>query len=387
MKANLLFLLLLLCPFAASAQDVEAWAGVPIHFDTAGARSLAMGATTVAVTNEPSLVSSNPASLASIGKRTFAAEYRSRTTRAQYFSGASWTNFDTTQANITSATLVLPQQGVTWAAFFDEPQHSAQNNGLLPINSTLFIPARVFTQLQRYGLGAGWKRGNLSAGATVHYDSMRMQSSRYVMAPQPNTIPYTEILYANDNAIAWNAGLQWQAAPAVTVGAVYARGAQFDVQRQAFGYFDGVPVPTVQWTYHTPSSMGVGAAWNGVPNLTVAADAVRINYQEMTPQVFIVGSLPPVLMREATELHAGAEYRVTPHVAVRAGWWRDPAHGPAPYSLWVLLPEIRASLQPDVDQDHVTAGVGIGTERLRFDAAYDHSERTRRASFGIATTF
>ncbi|MBV9494718.1 MAG: hypothetical protein JOZ54_10765 [Acidobacteria bacterium] len=89
MKSSLLLLSpLCLSPLAASAQDAEAWTGVPIHFDTPGARSLSMGATTVAVTSEPSLAASNPASLGAIGadRVRFGAAYdhRQRTRHASF---------------------------------------------------------------------------------------------------------------------------------------------------------------------------------------------------------------------------------------------------------------------------------------------------------------
>jgi hypothetical protein len=385
----LLGVLSFVCSLSLQAQDAEAWVGLPLRFDTPGARSLGMGAAAVAVTDDAALAAVNPAALASVGKRTFAAEYRDRRNTARFSNQGSVTELTSAQGGVSSAVLVLPQETFTWAAFYDEPINASARNISLP-SGTAFVPARSDVRLRRYGVAAAWKRGKLSAGGALRYDSLRLLSGWYTMQPVPGVATPAQYQRVRSGEFTYNAGVQWQAAPALKVGAVYARGAHYEALRQVDGGPGFVP-PFIYFTqFRTPSSLGAGASWSASRNVTLAADAVRVHYAEMTPGatfvIVAVGGVPPVVMHDATELHAGAEYRVTPLVALRAGWWRDPAHGPValggPYDQIT-----QAALQPDADENHVTAGVGIGSERLRFDAAYDHGERTRRASVGVATTF
>ena len=113
-------------------------------------------------------------------------------------------------------------------------------------------------------------------------------------------------------------------------------------------------------------------------HITIAADAVRVRYSEMENAWVTRYEIPDV-----TELHAGAELRIPSRVpvAIRAGWWRDPAH-----RLRATALENFALL--DEDENHLTAGIGIGLgESLRLDAAIGRSEHTTRASVGVGAKF
>ena len=89
---------------------------------------------------------------------------------------------------------------------------------------------------------------------------------------------------------------------------------------------------------------------------------------------------------DVTELHAGAEYRAGKY-ALRAGWWRDPAHAlairngvmpPPPFHYLVAA--------DDPTENHVTAGLSYG-EKTRFDASIDRGSRSTRVAFGVSTAF
>jgi hypothetical protein len=67
-------------------------------------------------------------------------------------------------------------------------------------------------------------------------------------------------------------------------------------------------------------------------------------------------------------------------VAIRAGWWHDPAHAIA-YRGPVVTPEEVAAhiLFPGGrDENHFSAGIGVAWPRFQVDAAYDTSEPRRR---------
>jgi len=89
---------------------------------------------------------------------------------------------------------------------------------------------------------------------------------------------------------------------------------------------------------------------------------------------------------DVTELHAGAEYRMG-GVALRAGWWRDPAHALASQNdISVPPPFTYIPLILDSTENHLTAGIGVGS-KTRFDASIDRSARSTRVAFGVGSSF
>jgi hypothetical protein len=136
-----------------------------------------------------------------------------------------------------------------------------------------------------------------------------------------------------------------------------------------------------------PPSLGVGVSIDPMPQLTLSADAVRVRYSAMMHDqrdIFPQGS--EIGYPDVTELHAGAEYRAG-GIALRAGWWRDPAHALAMQNGIVPPPPFHyASLLENESENHVTAGIGVGT-KTRFDASIDRASRSTRLALGMSTTF
>lgn len=235
------------------------------------------------------------------------------------------------------------------------------------------LPAHSRVQLRRVGTAVATSFGKVSLGVAAQYNEFEQETTSLIAGN-----------FGEGREITWSGGLQWQIAPAVRAGASYRGGAQYDSTQ--YSSVNGA----WQRSFNTPASYGAGLAIDLAPNLTVAFDAQRVNYSDMwgsraegdleTPRQSVRLAIPNV-----TELRAGAEYRIATRVpvAVRAGWWRDPAHRvravatiPSAEQGFDALPLEYFNLSLlDEDENHLTAGIGVG-DRIRVDAAIDRSEHT-----------
>jgi hypothetical protein len=85
------------------------------------------------------------------------------------------------------------------------------------------------------------------------------------------------------------------------------------------------------------------------------------------------------LINAAEETHAGAEYRFS-RLALRAGWWHDPAR----------FDDARYEFTPFVHSaDHMTFGAGLklANAEVSFDLDDPHDNNGRRASLGLTYAF
>ena len=125
-----------------------------------------------------------------------------------------------------------------------------------------------------------------------------------------------------------------------------------------------------------PDAYRAGASVGVTSRLRVVAEAVRRNYGRLADDAFtILGMHVRFPYHNVTEIHAGAEYKLPSlPVALRAGWWRDPARFSASYTV------LGESVQ------HFTVGTGIDFGSARLDLAYDAGDHRvqRRAVVGLA---
>jgi hypothetical protein len=403
----LLAAILALHPVLASAQELESLAGVRLDFDRAGARALAMGATGVS-SKSPDAAAMNPAAIAG-ADRSFSILAGRRTMEGRYIADNTLrtTALDSTTSGLQSASVTLPMAGLTWSFFYDQPidvSHStlpALPNGAGTSTPFYFcdghlsaepcdfavvfglpaaLPLETSLSLQRYGAAAAWSRGPFALGASLRQERLHQQSGfsndRAFSTPSSGITETTD-----DSSLTWNAGLTWDLAPNARLGAAYASGGSFRGNRT---FLNGAARPI---EFRTPSSASVGLSFDPIPQLTLATDVVRIQYSEMMHDHRALFPGPSEIgYRDATELHAGAEYR-RGTVALRAGWWRDPAHalsilngvsGPPPFQYIAAI--------VDSDEDHLTAGIGVGV-KTRFDASVDRGSRGMQLALGVSTKF
>ena len=406
--------LLLLFATTAVAQDFEAFAGAQIRFDAPGARALSMGGATTAL-DDVFGPATNPASIAGM-KRTFAMEARRTSNETEHVivdgNAFGRTSLESSNSRLSNATLVLPSRTGTFAFFYDRPIDAAADTrplpfrtialgivpgaGFVPVeqcavncyvrNITLPLNLPIVTSLavQRYGAAYAWKNDRFAGGVSLRYESMDERADALALDGTP-----VFVQRANDNALSWSAGAQARITDWLRAGAAYRSGAAFDAERSA-------RAPLIPYTridqLHTPASYSAGLAVD-VRNLTISADATRVEYSSMLESVRPIMETPTTPQSngfeipDVTEFRAGAEYRINDRVAVRAGWWRDPSHRMRTTAANVFESALLDLALIDEDENHITAGIGIGNERLRVDAGFDRGGRSTRASLSLATTF
>ena len=382
-----------------------------------------MGGASEAVSDAFS-VATNPAALAHQKERVAAIEARQTTQQLDFLTGGTVGSFtssshDETSRGLSSAVLAVPGRSFNWALYFDEPLNVSwdtrsiapmsniaigvglRGNELVPIetcfnptgpsdcevmahySAPVVQPMKADVRLRRYGAALARSWGRVALGGSAQYAQLDEDTTAFGGIGQ----------HASGGQFTWNAGTQIDLTSALRFGASYRGGADFDAERRELSPGGVISLDS---NVAIPSSWAAGLAAEITPNLTIAVDAVRVNYSEITDANFLNRlDLPEGALRfdmpDVTELRAGAEYRLQTRVpvALRAGWWREPAHrvqareGSMFPGVATVHNEI---LLHDQDENHVTAGIGIGG-RVRFDAAFDRSENTRRASVGVATTF
>ncbi len=396
-------LALLLSPSSLFAQTIDSFVGIRLRLDNAGARGAAMGGTSEALT-DVFAAATNPAALAKQKHRSAAIEVRHTSSSTDFISGGvlfdrhETADVTSTRNAIGAAMVVLPARRVTFALHYDEPLFARMNPGalsqqaLLPFGldisdglvppwqctddcSLVYLRAPIAptldmsTSIRRAGAAAGWSHGNVSLGAALQYT----QVERSIALPYPESPFVTPVGTADGGKLAWSTGVQWQIVPALRAGASYRSGATYEEQYSV--------------NFAVPSSYGAGLAADLGPNVTISADAVRVHYSESLGFSPEFPATVDYRFPDVTELHAGAEWRSSTRVpvALRAGWWRDPAHRLRAFGEPVQAGVFNLGLL-DADENHVTAGIGIG-DRVRFDAAIDRSENTTRGSLSLATNF
>jgi hypothetical protein len=357
----------------------------------------------------------NPASIAGM-KRTFAIEGRRTSSDTEHVivDGGVFgrTSLGSSNSRLSNATLVLPSRAGTFAFFYDRPIDVAADTRPLPFRTIAlgivpgagFVPAgqcadgcyvRNITvplnlpivaslAVQRYGAAYAWKNDRFAGGVSLRYESMDERADALALDGTP-----VFVQRADDSAVSWSAGGQARITDWLRVGAAYRSGAAFDAERHATAPF--IPYTRIE-QLHTPASYSAGIALDA-RNLTITADATRVEYSSMLDSVTPIMETPATprtggfAIPNVTELRAGAEYRISDRVAVRAGWWRDPSHRMRTASANVLDSALLDLALIDGDEDHITAGIGVGSERLRMDAGFDRGDRSTRASISLATTF
>jgi hypothetical protein len=268
----------------------------------------------------------------------------------------------------------------------------------------------VAVEQETWGLAGAWELGRLSLGAGVRYQTFEQAALtlRYdqFLNPLEALIQATE-LDANgepqeENDLTFTAGFKLALRENLSVGGVFKQGAEYPTgvfQRSVDEEFD----EAFDTTFHVPDTAGLGVAWRPIPVLALAADAVWIRYSNLTDDFRSAYSEIQVLDRpyaieDAVEYHVGAEYFFTSRipVAIRAGWWLEPAHGieyvgPLTCTETIFAEEdrvlcsanrIRSSIlfNGGEDQNHFTVGVGLAWPRFQIDAAYDTSDNFKVGS-------
>jgi len=272
-----------------------------------------------------------------------------------------------------------------------------------PFISALEVRQRTF------GITGAWQiHPKFSIGATARYQRFREAAFtfRFTQDFDPSTVSVQataktrngEVEIEEVDDVTFAAGFKWAPHDKFSVGGVYKKGPQFTTPLFFSGAatnFDFLQV--AETSFHIPDVAGLGISYRPIPVLTINADAVRVTYSNLTDDfvasVADVRELDgePFQADDVTELHIGAEYFFPSKipVAIRAGFWRDPAHsvtwrGPVNRADFIA----EALLYPEGEaQNHFSIGAGLAWPRFQIDAAYDSSDTFKVASVSMVTRF
>lgn len=272
---------------------------------------------------------------------------------------------------------------------------------ILPFLSALDVTERTF------GLAGAYKIGKFSFGGTVRYQRFNETAFTFRVTPDFNfssiSVQATsDIREDSDKAkdvsdVTFTAGVKWTPNDRFSAGAVYKQGARYKAPTFAANEetnFDFVKVSDT--TFHIPDIFGAGVSVRPIPVLTVNVDAVRVKYSNLVDNFVSINESVREIdnayhANDATEIHAGAEYFFATKIplALRVGWWHDPAHSiefrgplstPDRVAAAILYPHGEA-------QNHRSIGAGLAWPRFQVDAAYDTSPHYKVASVSMVARF
>jgi long-subunit fatty acid transport protein len=272
---------------------------------------------------------------------------------------------------------------------------------ILPFLSAVDIHEKTF------GFAGAWKIGKLSVGGTVRYhrfgetaftfrvndtfdfDSISVQATSDITKNNQTAKDVHDVTFAG--------GFKFEASDKLSFGGVYKQGAKYQTPTFAANSdtnFDFVKVADT--TFHVPDIYGVGISFRPIPVLTINADAVRVKYSNLVDAFVSINQSVrdagnPFVAKDATEAHLGAEYFFSTKIpfALRAGYWRDPAHSiqyngplndPNRVAAAILFPK-------GSNHNHVSAGAGLAWPRFQIDFGYDRSDLYRVGSISAVTRF
>ena len=322
------------------------------RFVTPGARAVGMGHTFVGLADDATAARSNPAGLSNLLEPEFSFEFNGTQIRHRRLlpgdpSGSrTFGDFVLVPSFFSYA---IPLRRATLLLFRDTVQQYRETFTIPP----RFIPelgahedgafGSIAERAENYGIGAAFVLSpRVSVGGSLVLATLDVATegrSGERIAPRNGT---TTIDSGFD--VGATVGVQVKPRPSVTLGAAYYQGATFQVTTTLFGNFRirGIDVPLTgeqrDVDYVIPDRLAAGGAWRARNNLTVVADVAHIRYsRQITRNFLVVDFQDPdaglnrdnFYIRNATELHAGAEYRqygVPLTWTLRGGVFTEPEH-------------------------------------------------------------
>lgn len=433
-KVGLIAASLLLSASSLLAQnaDIESLSGLNFNFGNPGARALGMGGAFLGLADDASAAEANPAGLTVLRKAEISFEGRS-------YKSSQTFNVTGEYPDLTSETfgsfsrrvepsfgsVVIPAGNFAVAAYYHQPINFSNSLAVVSSDTPIFFlgpngpvtrdqcitlgsqcggfqlfpfGTAVDIRMQTYGLAGAWKIGALSLGLAGRYQQLDEAAITIRLEELPNgsfrQISQSAQL-AEDSDITFSGGFKWAPSERFSLGGVYKQGASFEApvffrDVQGGGSFQQTGNPN----FNAPDTYGVGISYRPIAQLTINADAVRVNYSNLANDVATVTNqlvASDFAAKDVNEYHVGAEYFFATRIpiAIRGGWWRDPAH-----ALEFVGPLNRANAVAfDIlfpggeDQDHISAGIGLAWPNFQIDAAYDTSDNNKVGSLSFVTRF
>jgi long-subunit fatty acid transport protein len=270
-----------------------------------------------------------------------------------------------------------------------------------------FVSALSVRQ-RTYGLTAAWQvHPKFSVGVTARHQRFLETAATFRYSQQFNPKQFliqatarenngqVELKEESDTTFA--VGFKWAPTDKLSFGGVYKQGPEFDAPlfyADANTNFEFINAADTK--FHMPDIAGVGVTFRPIPVLTINVDAVNVKYSNLVDDFVsatadVEGLDDPFRVDDALELRVGAEYLFSTKIpfALRAGYWRDPAHsvvwnGPVNHFNYIA----EALLYPETeDQNHISVGGGLAWQRFQIDLAYDTSKHYKVGSISMVTRF
>jgi len=301
--------------------------------------------------------------------------------------------------------------------------------GCLEYRLLPFITA-VSVNMKTWGAAGAWKKGNLSLGVGARYQTFNEGAftSRFLFsdfgAPKLNSIAVQATGLTGDGEIGeetditFIAGFKWAVRDNLSIGGVVKQGAEFDAPVFIQPGPNADFIKAADSKFHIPDIAGLGFSYKPAKlgkrelnqALTISVDGVFVKYSNLTDDFRSTGAGTVFLQNafeaeDAIEVHVGGEYFFSTKIplALRAGYWRDPAHsirytGPITCDDPDYAPESRVNCQINrisssillpggEDLNHLSVGVGLAWPRFQIDAAYDASDTFKVGSLSFVTRF
>jgi long-chain fatty acid transport protein len=209
-----------------------------------------------------------------------------------------------------------------------------------------------------------WKSGNHAFGASLNLAYQRFKAEGIQGFAGFSASPGNVSNRGYDDSTGFGVRVGWtgQVTSAVTLGATY----QTKTKMGEFDKYSGLFAN--QGDFDIPENYGAGIAVKASPKLTVAADVLRINYNDI-PAVgnpvdcFFLGACqlgstngPGFGWQNTTVYKIGVAYELKPGTTLRAGYVTLDQPIPASQTFFNIL-------APGVVEDHLTLGLTVETSK------------------------
>lgn len=462
-KSVLALILLTALPLVAQNTDIESLAGVQFNFANPGARSLGMGGAFLGLADDASAAEANPAGLTILRRPEVSIEGRNFRTAAFLNTTGTLPNPVETEFSSFSravevgfASVVYPVKDFTLGVYFHSALSYENNISAFQDPVRFFLPrggtpvsrvecerlvrtgndpsacteyqlfpflSAVELDMNTWGISGAWKRGNFSVGAAVRYHQFEegafsfrsdFEGNPLLLVAQGTVSDRRNRELEKVDDVTFTVGFKQVLNDKFSFGGVYKQGGEFEVPIFAIDLSTETEITDISavTNFHVPDVAGLGVSFRPIPVLTINVDAVYVQYSNLVDDVRAVNPFismldEPLQAEDVIEPHIGAEYFFTTKVpvAIRAGYWLEPAHsveytGPltcteaeaAPLGHSAAICSANrvtaATLFPKgEDQGHMSIGVGLSWPRFQIDAAYETSERLKIGSVSVVTRF
>ncbi len=416
-------------PSLGQNTDIEALSGLQFNFSNPGARSLGMGGAFIARADDATAAEANPAGLTTLRRPEIAIDMRDMRVSQTIEVGGTWPWLTSIEVpardlDISFASVVVPLGDFAVAASYsrkldfhnevdligryDTPAFHLGPSGLLSADECAGVegcgrheiyPFSTFVhvELASWSLTGAWKRGPLSVGLGLRYSDFAEETRVRRIDLDQEGQPEFRIEQINgsrlfgsdhDSDVTFVTGVKWDFSERWSAGAVYKKGPSFPAPVYAGLAEDGdeglhrMGSPR----FHVPDVAGAGVSFRPAPLLTLSADVVWVEYSNLTDDFVSViefkspqdvESIQGYGVDDGIEPHLGAEYFFPFEVplALRAGWWRDPAHEIAFGAPVRSAHDAAATIlfPGGDDEDHWALGLGLSWSQFQIDVAFDRS--------------